>query len=433
MKKVSFPVAFLLIFSLFAHAIAVADDGIFFEDPLQKKLKDGWTWLREVPDHWRITDNALEIKMEPRSGDNVRNILFRKPPKKDAGSFDVTVDVKALRPYTNQYQQAGLFWMQEDKTKLKFVMELIDGQLYVFPGKKPLQTEHVVLRLRIDGTKVVGEYQPDAKGEFFQAFEGQLPERNDATDQIALQCWHGPADAETWIRFQNFSIKKPGTDVGSAVDEDADKVRQLTVEVGRLTQQVQNLQEDIRTQTKMIAELGSAADVRGSLGGGFAQSESLLRDVYLAEAQLTALEAKRKASQKRMEQPGDIPIGVFQQFHPEFQTLNAQLDALRLKKEELKQFFRSTDDPTIQRLDQQIASINARLGNINNSTDDEVLQGIFKLMQLNEQMNQWNLEQEIRIMQLMVSELREKYQQQLLLNSDRSAGTAAGHSSECPE
>ena len=213
MTKVSISVVFLLSFSFVTHV--VADDGttgsVFFEESFQKKLKDGWTWLREVPNHWRITDNALEIKMEPQSGDDVRNILFRKPPKKDAGSFEVSVEVQALRPYTKQYQQSGLFWMQEGKTKLKFVLEMIDGQIYVFPGKKPIQTEHVVLRWRIDGTKLVGEYQPDAKGEFLLAFEGDLPERNNETDQIALQCWHGPTDAEAWIRYQNFSIKKPET------------------------------------------------------------------------------------------------------------------------------------------------------------------------------------------------------------------------------
>jgi hypothetical protein len=88
-------------------------------------------------------------------------------------------------------------------------MERIDGELFVFPGKKPLKTEHTVLRLRIDGRKVVGEYQPEAKGEFLKAFEAELPERNDDKDRIALQCWHGPADAESWIRFQKFTIKKP--------------------------------------------------------------------------------------------------------------------------------------------------------------------------------------------------------------------------------
>ena len=216
MTKITLPSAFLLIVSLFVQTVAVADDStterVIFEDSFHKKLQDGWTWLREVPDNWRITDDALEIKMESLSGDEVRNILFRKPPKKDAGPFDVAVEVKALRPYTNQYQQAGLYWMQGDKFKLKFVLERIDGELYVFPGKKPMRTEHVVLRLRIDGTKVVGEYQPNAKGEFLPAFEEQLPERNDETDRIALQCWNGPADAETWIRFQKFTIKKVEAD-----------------------------------------------------------------------------------------------------------------------------------------------------------------------------------------------------------------------------
>jgi len=207
-------------------------------------------------------------------------------------------------------------------------------------------------------------------------------------------------------------------------DEDADKVRQLTVERGRHTQAVQRLQEEIRTLTKQTAEQGAVADTGGRLGGGFAPSESLLRDVYLAEAQLTALDARRRASQKRIEQPGDIPAGVLQQFHPEFHTLNAQLESLRMQKERMKQYLRSADDPTLQQLDQQISSINARLGNLGNSTDDEALQGIFKLLQLNEQMNQWNIEQDILTMQLMASELKEKHQQQLLLNADRSAGAA---------
>jgi hypothetical protein len=35
-----------------------------------------------------------------------------------------------------------------------------------------------------------------------------LPERNDEIDRIALQCWHGPTDKETWTRFQRFSITK---------------------------------------------------------------------------------------------------------------------------------------------------------------------------------------------------------------------------------
>jgi capsular exopolysaccharide synthesis family protein len=206
--------------------------------------------------------------------------------------------------------------------------------------------------------------------------------------------------------------------------EDQDKIRQLTVEKGRHTQAVQQYQETIRTLSKQTAEQGAVADGKGGLGGGFAPSESLLRDVYLNEAQLTALEAKRKMSLQRIERPGDIPTAVLQQFHPEFQQLNAQLDRLRIQRDEMKQYLKNTDDPRFKQLDQQINSVNARLGNIGNSANDEAFQGILKLMQLNEQMNQWNLEQDIQTMQLLGSELKEKYQQQLLLNADRSVSAA---------
>jgi len=220
MKKVSILFVFLLFLPHLTYcetdsakpgsATNSTEEGVIFKIPFRKVLEGDWSWLREVPDDWRVIDKALEIKMEPIPEGGVRNILFRKPPKEADGPFVVTVEVKAMQPFRNQYQQAGLYWMQDDKFQFKFVLENIDGQICVFPGNKPLKTEHVVLRLRIDGTQVVAEYQPEATGEFFKAFEAQLPERNDATDRIAIQCWHGPADAEVWTRFQKFSITKPG-------------------------------------------------------------------------------------------------------------------------------------------------------------------------------------------------------------------------------
>ena len=210
MKKVFISFVLPLLFLIAPLcASSATDDGAVFEAPFRKAVLDGWSWIREVPDHWRILDKGMEIKMEPIPEEGVRNILFRKVPKKADGPFVVTVEVKALQPYTNQYQQTGLYWMQGDELKFKFVLERIDGDLYVFPGKKPVKTEHVVLRLRIDGTKIVAEYQEEATGEFQNAVETQLPDRNDETDRISLQCWHGPPGTESWVRFQRFSIDKP--------------------------------------------------------------------------------------------------------------------------------------------------------------------------------------------------------------------------------
>ena len=60
----------------------------------------------------------------------------------------------------------------------------IDGKVYVFPGKKPMDAKTVQLRLVVDGDKVVAQYRPDAQGEFLTAFEGPLPKPDG--DQVGV-------------------------------------------------------------------------------------------------------------------------------------------------------------------------------------------------------------------------------------------------------
>ena len=209
MKKVLFASTFLLLIPAF---VCAAETKVFKDSfgEWVATLQDNWTWLHEVPDHWRITKEALEIKMipTPNTDNDVRNILFRKPPKIAEGNFTVTVELKASQPYSAQYQQAGLYWMQGSRQRVKLVMERIDGKLCVWPGGMPLETEHVVLRLRVEGSRAIAEFQPNATGEFQEAFRTDLPERNDELDRIGLQCWHGPADKEMWMRFLRFSVTK---------------------------------------------------------------------------------------------------------------------------------------------------------------------------------------------------------------------------------
>jgi len=174
------------------------------------KLQNEWTWLHEVPENWRITKEGLEVRMipTPNTSTDVRNILFRQAPRIAEGDFTITLELKSLQPYCSQFQQAGIYWMQGGRTAFKFVMERVDGRLCVVPSYLPLETEHTVLRLRIVGNQAIAEFQPNATGEFREAFRRDLPPRNDETDRVGLQCWHGPADQdkETWIRFMRFEI-----------------------------------------------------------------------------------------------------------------------------------------------------------------------------------------------------------------------------------
>ncbi|MDZ7618969.1 MAG: hypothetical protein U1E05_18335 [Patescibacteria group bacterium] len=181
-----------------------AGEKVLFEDRFDGKLAAGWTWLRENPDAWRVRDGALEIRIEPGLAHNVKNALLRPAPDRRAGKYAFEVTVTNTVPPTQQYEQAGITWYTGGEPVFKIVKERIDGGLFIIPGRKPMDAKTVRLRLVVDGERWTAQYQPGAQGEFLTAAEGKLPPPGD--DQVSIQGYHGPADAEHWIRFQNFRI-----------------------------------------------------------------------------------------------------------------------------------------------------------------------------------------------------------------------------------
>ena len=179
---------------------------VVFEERFERNLDEGWTWLRENPQAWRIRQDALEIRVEPGVARSVKNALVRKAPDRKQGRFAVDVTVSnATRP-TQQYEQAGITWYHDGKPVFKLVKELINGELYIIPGKKPMPSEKVQLRLIVTDSNFIAQFRPDGKGEFQTAATGALPPPGD--DQVSIQCYNGPADAEHWIRFDDFRILK---------------------------------------------------------------------------------------------------------------------------------------------------------------------------------------------------------------------------------
>ena len=82
----------------------------------------------------------------------------------------------------------------------KEVKELIDGELYVIPGKQPMPAESVRLRLLVTADSWDAQYCPQGGTEFHTAATGELPPPGD--DQVSIQCYNGPADEQHWIRFE---------------------------------------------------------------------------------------------------------------------------------------------------------------------------------------------------------------------------------------
>ena len=88
---------------------------ILFEENFTGHLDEGWSWLREGPDHWRIEDGGLEIHVEPGVADTVKNALLRPAPPRGEGTFAIEVTVANHTHPTQQYEQAGITWYQDDK------------------------------------------------------------------------------------------------------------------------------------------------------------------------------------------------------------------------------------------------------------------------------------------------------------------------------
>jgi len=179
-----------------------------FEDRFEEKLGEGWSWLRENKDAWRIREGALEIRVEPGAAHSVKNALLRKAPDRKEGRYAIEVTVTNLSVPTQQYEQAGITWYVDGKPVFKFVKELVDGKRrIVVPGTLvPMESDTVQLRLVVKGDSYVAQYRPEAGGEYRAAGEGKLPPQGE--DQVSLQCYHGPPDKEHWFRFDDFRVLK---------------------------------------------------------------------------------------------------------------------------------------------------------------------------------------------------------------------------------
>ncbi len=199
-----FPSATLPAFLLTYVLTALAHGEVLAQDDFQKGLNSQWRWLRVTPADWCIREGGLEVRNRPGNAQSVRNALLRSAPERDSRKQAIEVTVRHLHPLTEQYEQAGITLYGNEEPVFKFVKELVDGQLMMIPGRKPMEEAKVRLRLIVDRDSFVAQYQPGATGPFLMAAQGELPAP--AKDAISLQCYHGPAEDEHWVRFEDFRV-----------------------------------------------------------------------------------------------------------------------------------------------------------------------------------------------------------------------------------
>ncbi len=184
----------------------IKSQAVLFEERFDGKLDEGWSWLRENASAWRFRRGALEIQVEPGVAPTVKNALVRRAPDRSSGKFAIDLTVTNATKPIQKYEQAGITWYNDGKPVFKLVKELVDGELVIIPGRKPMTSKTVQLRLIVTSDSFTAQYRPNAEGDFQTAATGKLPAPRN--DQVSIQCYNGPANAEHWIRFDDFRISK---------------------------------------------------------------------------------------------------------------------------------------------------------------------------------------------------------------------------------
>ena len=182
------------------------DEQVIFEDKFDGIVDSGWSWIREHSGFWRIRDGGLEIQVEPGKADTVRNALVRPAPDRNEGTFAIEVTVTNHTSPTEQFEQAGITWYSDGKPVFKEVKELVDGELFIIPGRAPMPAASVRLRLVVTADSWEAQYRAEGDTEFQTAATGELPTPGD--DQVSIQCYNGPPEGAHWIRFEDFCITR---------------------------------------------------------------------------------------------------------------------------------------------------------------------------------------------------------------------------------
>ena len=205
---------------MFAVVAGHADE-VLFQDNFQNKLTDGWSWLREDKQGWRVTERGLEVRVQPGNmwggANNAKNVLVRTAPDPSQGDLEISVTV--TNQPTEQWEQADLVWYYDDGHMVKLGQELVDGKLSIVMGREeadrtrtiaiiPLKSFSVQLRLRVTGNRIHGQFRTSDADNWREAGECDLPVRG--TPKVSLQFYGGPAKAEHWARLTEFRIRRLG-------------------------------------------------------------------------------------------------------------------------------------------------------------------------------------------------------------------------------
>ena len=203
----------------FTHQLYAQE--VLFQDDFNHMLGEGWFWVREHREAWRVTDHGLEVRVEPGNmwgpQNDARNLLIRPAPSTTNAEIEFAVTIE--NQPTNQYEQTDLVWYYDDSNMVKLGQELVDGKLSVVMGREekdqcrtiaiiPLASNSLRLRLFAKDRHIRGQFRTPDASEWHDVGECTMPAPTNVAPKISLQFYQGSEKAEHWARVTEFRLVK---------------------------------------------------------------------------------------------------------------------------------------------------------------------------------------------------------------------------------
>lgn len=191
-------------------------------DEFKGKLGEGWSWLRENKEGWRITEGGLQVLIEPGNmwgaSNDAKNVLLRAVPEAMQKNAEVSVQV-AHKP-ANRWEQANLVWYYSDSNMVKLGLEIENGRTNIVMGREegdktktiaiiPYEGEAVELRMVVKGEELTGAFRKPGAKEWTEAGKTTTPVAAGKAAQISLQFYQGVAGSGRWATVKGFRLGVP--------------------------------------------------------------------------------------------------------------------------------------------------------------------------------------------------------------------------------
>ena len=146
-------IAFSFVLGVLASSAVMAEEPeVIFQDDFKGKLADGWTWVREDPKAWRVTDAGLEIRIQPGNmwggANNAKNVLVRPVP--DPATQPLEISVTVSNQPTEQYEQVDLVWYYDDSHQVKIGLEQVDKEFCLVMGREEKDRTQTIAKPRVE-------------------------------------------------------------------------------------------------------------------------------------------------------------------------------------------------------------------------------------------------------------------------------------------